>query len=219
MTVKYSGTFGYLLFLVHPPGEALLPRQDIFQLGRMKVRPMLKGKIMFFSLTTFTIVHVLISLVAIASGFVVLGAMLNGRHWSGWTAFFLVTTVMTSVTGFLFPIHGLTPGLVVGVLSMIVLGFALYGLYVKHLAGSWRSAYVVNSVVALYFNFFVLIAQSFQKIPLLKALAPTQSEPPFAIAQVVALVAFIVLGSLALKKFRNAAPQSVTEPQVVAAIS
>jgi hypothetical protein len=174
---------------------------------------------MFFSLTTFTILHVLISLAAIVAGFVVVGAMLNGRHRSGWTAFFLATTVLTSVTGFMFPIHGLTPGLVVGVLSLIVLGFAIYGLYSKHLAGSWRSAYVVNSVVALYFNFFVLIAQSFQKIPALKALAPTQSEPPFAIAQLVALVAFVVLGTLAVKNFRGVGHQTRQSLKVVPAVS
>ena len=172
---------------------------------------------MFFSLTTFTVVHVLISLAAIVAGFVVLGAMIKGQHWSGWTAFFLATTVLTSVTGFMFPIHGLTPGLVVGAISMVVLGFAIYGLYSKHLAGSWKTAYVVNSVVALYFNFFVLIAQSFQKIPALKALAPTQSEPPFAVAQLVALVAFVVLGTLAVKNFRGVGQQHSLK--VVPAIS
>lgn len=169
------------------------------------------------NLTTFTVVHVLISLVAIFSGFVVLGAMLNGRHWSGWTAFFLTTTVLTSVTGFGFPIHGVTPGLVVGVLSLVVLSFAIYGLYAKHLTGAWRLAYVVNSVVALYFNFFVLIAQSFQKIPALKALAPTQSEPPFAIAQLVALVAFIALGTLAAQRYRGVSQRSF--PRVAAVAS
>jgi uncharacterized membrane protein SirB2 len=173
---------------------------------------------MFFSLATFTVVHVLISLAAIVAGFVVLGAMIKGQHWRGWTAFFLATTVLTSVTGFMFPIHGLTPGLVVGALSMVVLGFAVYGLYLKHLAGSWKTAYVVNSVVALYFNFFVLIAQSFQKIPALKALAPTQSEPPFAVAQLVTLVAFVVLGTLAVKNFRGVGQQTRSSLKVVPAI-
>lgn len=158
---------------------------------------------MFFSLATFTVVHVAISLAAIVSGFVVLFDMLKGRHRDGWVAFFLTTTVLTSVTGFGFPIHGLTPGHVVGVLSLIVLAFAIYGLYVKHLSGSWRTAYVVNSVVALYFNFFVLIAQSFQKIAFLKALAPTQSEAPFAVAQLAALIAFAVLGTMAAIRFRG----------------
>lgn len=170
---------------------------------------------MFFSLATFTVVHVAISLAAIVSGFVVLFDMLRGRQRDGWTAFFLTTTVLTSVMGFGFPIHGLTPGHVVGVLSLIVLAFAIYGLYVKHLSGTWRAAYVVNSVVALYFNFFVLIAQSFQKIGFLKALAPTQSEAPFAIAQLAALVAFTVLGALAVVRFRGVALRSTAKPASV----
>ena len=159
---------------------------------------------MFFSLTTFTVVHVLISLAAIVAGFVVLGAMIKGQHWSGWTAFFLATTVLTSVTGFMFPIHGFTPALGVGGISLAILAIALLALYSKHLAGAWRWIYVATAVTALWFNVFVLIAQSFQKVSALRALAPTQSEPPFLIVQGVALAAFLVLGIRAALRFRPA---------------
>ncbi|HEY2157705.1 MAG TPA: hypothetical protein VGH33_18895 [Isosphaeraceae bacterium] len=154
-------------------------------------------------LTILTNVHVAISLVAIASGFVVLFGMLTGKRLDGWTAFFLATTVATSVTGFFFPIHGVTPGIVIGIISLAVLAVAIYARYARHLAGAWRRVYVITATVALYLNVFVLIVQSFQKVPALKALAPTQSEPPFVVAQVVALVAFVVLGSLAAIRFRD----------------
>jgi len=162
------------------------------------------------SLETFTVFHVVISLIAIASGFVVVFGMIAGKRLDMLTALFLITTVATSVTGFMFPNHQITPGIVLGILSMIVLIVALIARYGRQMAGAWRSTYVVTSVIALYFNFFVLIAQSFMKVPALKALAPTQHEPPFAIAQISALVLFIVLGILAVKKFRvaSAAGQS-----------
>lgn len=155
-------------------------------------------------LTILTNVHVAISLAAIASGFVVLFGMLAGKRLDGWTAFFLATTVATSVTGFFFPIHGVTPGIVIGIISLVVLAVAIYARYARHLAGAWRRVYVITATIALYLNVFVLIVQSFQKVPALKAMAPTQSEPPFVIAQVVALVAFLVLGSLAAIRFRDA---------------
>ncbi len=154
-------------------------------------------------LTIYTNVHVAISLVAIASGFIVLFGLLAGRRLDGWTAFFLATTVATSVTGFGFPIHGFTPGLGIGVVSLLVLAVAIYARYARHLAGVWRRVYVGGAVIALYLNFLVLIVQSFQKVPPLKALAPTQSEPPFVLAQLVALAAFIALGILAATRFRE----------------
>ncbi|MGP0067537.1 MAG: hypothetical protein ACLQGP_28575 [Isosphaeraceae bacterium] len=154
-------------------------------------------------LKTFTAIHVIISLLAIASGLVVVFGLIARKRLDSLTAFFLVTTIATSVTGFGFPIHGVTPGIVLGVISLVVLAIAVYARYVGHLAGRWRLVYVVTAVVALYLNVFVLIAQSFQKVPVLNALAPTGSEPPFAIAQAVALAAFIALGILGGKRFRT----------------
>jgi hypothetical protein len=158
---------------------------------------------MFSDMSTFTLVHVAISLVALVTGFIVLFGLISGRRLDAWTAIFLATTVATSVTGFGFPIHGFTPGIGVGIVSLLVLAVAIYARYARHLAGIWRRVYVISAVAALYFNFFVLIVQSFQKVPALKALAPTQTELPFALAQIVALVAFLVLGFLASTRFRE----------------
>ena len=158
------------------------------------------------SIYDFTLLHVAITLVAIASGLVVLFGMLGAHGMPGWTALFLVTTILTSVTGFMFPIQGFTPALGVGVISMVVLATALLALYGRHLAGAWRWIYVATTVTALWFNVFVLIVQSFQKISALHALAPTQSEPPFLIAQGVVLAAFLVLGIMAASRFRPATP-------------
>ena len=157
------------------------------------------------SIQTFTLIHVIVSLLAIASGILVLIGMLRSNRMPGWTAFFLLTTVLTSVTGFLFPIKGFTPALGTGVVSMVLLGLAMYGLYSKNLSGAWRWIYVATAVASLYLNVLVLIVQSFQKIPAIKPLAPTQSEPPFLIAQVIALFVFVVLGTLAAMRFRPAA--------------
>ena len=151
---------------------------------------------------TFTKVHVVISLIGIASGLIVLFGMLAAQRFDRWTALFLLSTVATSVTGFLFPFHGVTPGIVVGIISVVVLGIAIFARYPQHLSGSWRWIYVVSAVVALYLNVFVLIAQLFQKVPQLKELAPTQSEPPFAIAQLGVLLLFVLLGIVARIKFR-----------------
>jgi hypothetical protein len=130
--------------------------------------------------------------------------MLGAHRLPAWTALFLVTTILTSVTGFMFPIHGFTPALGTGAVSMLVLAVALIALYAKHLVGSWRWIYVVAAVAALYFNVLVLIVQSFQKVPTLNTLAPTQSEPPFLIAQGVALMAFLFLGIAAVFRFSPA---------------
>lgn len=122
------------------------------------------------------------------------------------TAFFLITTVLTSATGFLFPFVKLLPSHILAALSLIVLAIAIYALYSRKLAGRWRATHVATAIIAQYFNVFVLIVQAFQKLPPLKALAPTQTEPPFAIVQAMNLVAFLVLGYLATKRFQ---PDSV----------
>jgi hypothetical protein len=159
---------------------------------------------MIWGLTTssLTAVHVALSLVGIGSGLIVLFGLLAGRWLKGWNALFLATTVATSVTGFGFPSEHLLPSHIVGIISLVVLAVALAALYVGHLAGAWRQIYVVSAVVALYLNVFVLVVQLFLKVPALKAIAPTQKEPPFAIAQIVVLVIFVVLGFLATKRAR-----------------
>jgi len=166
--------------------------------------------ILGMSLATFTQLHVIISLIAIASGIVVLLGMLGARRLPGLTALFLITTVLTSVTGFMFDtpadaprvVGSLDPAKVIGLISLVFLALAIVALYTYKLAGAWRGTYVVCAIVALYFNCFVLVVQSFQKIPFFHALAPTQKEPPFAIAQGVLLILFIGLGVAAFRKFR-----------------
>ena len=157
------------------------------------------------SLSTFTIVHVIISLIAIVTGFIAVFGMLTGDRMASWTAIFLGTTILTSVTGFGFPFDKVLPSHIVGAISLVFLAVAVFALYVKHLTGAWRWIYVVTAIIALWFNVFVLIVQSFMKISVLKALAPTQSEPPFQIAQGAALVLFVVLAILAVRQFRPAA--------------
>src|SRR5256885_1167771 len=117
------------------------------------------------SMKTFTLIHVLISLIGILSGFIVVFGMLAGKRFNGWAALFLATTVATSLTGFFFPFHGLTPAIVVGIISLVVLAVAIYARYTRKLTGAWRETYVITALLALYFNVFVLIVQSFQKIP------------------------------------------------------
>jgi len=160
---------------------------------------------MILGMTTFTFVHVVISLAGILSGLVVLFGLIAGKRLDGWTALFLITTVATSVTGFMFPFHKLLPSHVVGVISLVVLAIAIYARYSRHLAGGWRRTYVISSVIALYLNVFVLIVQLFEKVPALNAMAPTQSEPPFKITQIVVLAIFVVLGIFAAKGFRERA--------------
>jgi hypothetical protein len=159
--------------------------------------------ILGMSTATYTFLHVLISLLGIGSGFIVLIGMIERKRLNGWTAFFLVTTVATSVTGFGFPIAHLSPGLVVGALSLVVLAIAIAARYARQLAGGWRATYVVSSAIALYLNVFVLVVQSFEKVPALKALAPTQKEPPFLVAQVAVMALFVVLTIFAVKRFRE----------------
>jgi len=160
---------------------------------------------MIFGMTLLTFVHVLLSLIGIGSGFVVLFGLLASRRLNGWTALFLVTTVLTSVTGFLFPFHRFLPSHGVGVISLIVLAVAIFARYTRQLAGAWRRSYVICAMTALYLNVFVLAVQLFEKVPALKAMAPTQSEPPFKIAQLALLALFIVLTVLSAVKFRDTA--------------
>ncbi len=152
--------------------------------------------------STFTLVHVLISLAGIGSGFIVVYGLLSGKRLDGWTAIFLATTVLTSGTGFLFPVEHLLPSHVVGIISLVVLAVAILARYARHLAGAWRWIYVVCAMVALYLNCFVAVVQSFLKVSALHSLAPTQKEPPFLVVQLAVMVIFIVLGALAVKKFR-----------------
>jgi hypothetical protein len=161
---------------------------------------------MVMSLAAFTALHVAISLVGIASGFVVLFGMIQAKKLPGVTSLFLVTTILTSVTGFMFPYKGFTPAIGVGVLSLIVLSVALVARYPARLRGRWRGVWVVTASLALYLNFFVLIVQSFMKIPSLHALAPTQTEGPFKITQVCVLVLFAILTALAFHRFHWDAP-------------
>jgi len=152
----------------------------------------------------YTIVHVLISLVGIFTGLIVLFGMLAGNRLDIWTKWFLITTVATSVTGFFFPFHGFTPAIALGIMSLIVLALAIFARYPRQLAGHWRWIYVVGAVIALYFNVFVGIVQSFEKIPALKAIAPTQTEQPFKLTQLLVLALFIVFAIAAAIRFRPA---------------
>jgi len=154
------------------------------------------------SLEMFTLIHVLISLAGIASGFIVMYGFFTNRRLDGWTAVFIVTTTLTSVTGFLFPFKTVTPGIKLGIISLVVLALAIATRYLMHL--TWRKTYVIAACCALYFNVFVLVVQSFEKVPPLRAVAPTQTEPPFAVVQIVVLLLFVVATVFAVKRFRIA---------------
>ena len=158
--------------------------------------------ILGMSVGAFTLFHVIITLVAIGSGLIVVGGMFASHKLPGTTAIFLLTTALTSITGFLFPIHGFTPALGVGILACLILLVALFALYKEHLAGAWRWVYVIAAIASLYLNVFVLVAQSFMKVSALNVLAPTQSEPPFAITQAAVLAIFILITLIAAVKFR-----------------
>jgi hypothetical protein len=152
-------------------------------------------------LQIFTLVHVAISLIGILTGIIVAFGMLSAKRLDGMTAVFLATTVLTSVTGYFFPYHGFKPSYAVGAISLVVLAIAIYARYSRHMAGGWRRTYVITAMIALYLNCFVLVAQGFMKVPALNALAPTGSEPPFLIAQIIVMLIFIVWTVLAVKKF------------------
>lgn len=175
------------------------------------------------AVTALTIVHVVISLAGLASGFVVLWGLLARRRLDRWTTLFLATTIATSASGFLFPVDRVTPGHVLGVISLVALAVALFARYGRQLAGGWRAAFVVSAVLAQYLNFFVLIVQLFMKMPALNSLAPTLPEAPFVTVQIVTLAAFVAIGVFAVLRFRNDAqgvadqakhPASVNEPSV-----
>ena len=156
------------------------------------------------SLEHFTLLHVVISLAGIMSGFVVTYGLLGGKRLDLWTAFFLVTTILTSATGYLFQFHELLPSHIVGAISLLILPLAVFARYVRRLAGSWRRTYVLSAMIALYLNVFVLIVQVFLKIPALKEIAPTGTEAPFKLAQLLVLAVFVLLAVLADRKFRPA---------------
>ena len=157
---------------------------------------------MILGMTTFTAVHVLLSLIGILSGLVVLLGLLSANPMNGLTLLFLATTVATSVTGFFFPFHGFTPALGVGILSILILVATIAARYGFNLAGAWRWIYVIGAVAALYLNSFVLVVQSFLKIPVLHAMAPTGSELSFVVAQGIVLIFYLVTGLLAVRRFR-----------------
>lgn len=166
------------------------------------VREIYAGGKMIFGLEGFTLFHVALSLVGIAAGFVVVGGFLSNERLDGATHVFLAATVATNVTGFGFPFVQLLPSHIVALISLAVLAVAVYARYVAQLSGAWRGIYVVSATLALYLNVFVLIVQTFLKNPALSALAPTQSEPPFAATQGAALVLFVLLGIASLRRFR-----------------
>ncbi len=160
--------------------------------------------ILGMSLRTFTYLHVYISLIAIGAGLIVVYGMIAAKRLPLLTSTFLITTALTSLTGFLFPFKGVTPGIVVGILSLIVLVLAVIARRRSAASGAWRGTYVISAILALYFNIFVLIVQSFEKIPALHELAPTQSEIPFKLAQLATLIVIIALTTAAFKKYRPA---------------
>lgn len=156
------------------------------------------------SLATFTLVHVIISLIGIVSGIIVMFGMLGARRMPGLTAIFLLTTILTSATGFLFPFTKILPSHIISALSLVLLAIACIALYGMKLSGAWRWIYALTALVSLYFNVFVLIIQSFLKIPVLHALAPSvpPSEPPFAAVQGIVLLFFVIVIVGAIRRFR-----------------
>jgi hypothetical protein len=158
--------------------------------------------ILGLSTSAFTLLHVLISLAGIGTGLIVMYGFLNAKRLDGWTAIFLTTTVLTSVTGFFFPIEHLLPSHKVGILSLGILAIAIPARYGFRMRGVWRAVYVVGSALALYLNCFVAVVQAFLKVPPLKAMAPTQKEPPFLVAQLFVLVIFVGLTIVAARRFR-----------------
>ena len=151
---------------------------------------------------TLTVIHVVLSLLGILSGLVVVFGLLTAKRLDRWTALFLLSTFATSLTGFLFPFHGFTPAIIVGILSLVLLAGAIVARYGRGLIGPWRWVYVLTAMIALYLNVFVLIVQLFQNVSWLKELAPTQTEPAFLVAQLCALLIFVVLTITATIKFR-----------------
>jgi hypothetical protein len=168
--------------------------------------------ILGMSIPTFTLLHVILSLIGIASGLVAILAMTRSRLLPGWTLVFLLMTILTSVTGYFFPVDKILPSHIVGAISLAVLAVAVVALYRYNATGNGRWIYAVSAVISLYLNVFVLVVQGFLKIAPLKALAPTQSEPPFVIAQSVAFLAFIVIGYFAVRRFHPEVAQHKLRP-------
>ena len=153
-------------------------------------------------LQIYTVIHTLISLVAIFTGLVVVVGILGGKRLDGWTKWFLITAVATTITGFFFPFHGFTPAIGLGIISLPFLALTIFARYAKRLAGPWRWIYVIGAVICLYFNLFVAVVQTFEKIPALHAMAPTQTEPPFKLTQLVVLLVSVLLAIVAAIRFR-----------------
>lgn len=154
-------------------------------------------------LQIYTIIHTLISLIAIFTSVIVLFGMLAGKRLDGWTKWFLTTAVLTTVTGFFFPFHGFTPAIGLGIISLPFLALTIFARYSGHLAGAWRWIYVIGAVICLYFNLFVLVVQLFEKVPALHAIAPTQTESPFKLTQLAVLVVSTLLAIVAVIRFRS----------------
>jgi hypothetical protein len=161
--------------------------------------------ILGLTLTTFTLLHTVVSVVGIITGLVVAGGLAAGKRFDGLALVFLVTTIATSVTGFGFPFVKLLPSHAVGIVSLIVLAVIIVAQYVMHFAGVWRPTYAAGIVFATYLNTFVLVTQLFRRLPALIVSAPTQSEPPFLLTQGLTLALFAWLGVAAVKGF-GAAP-------------
>ena len=168
--------------------------------------------ILGMSTSAFTLFHVVVSLIAIVTGIIVAVTMLGSKTANSWTAIFLATTALTSITGFLFPRDQVLPSHIVGAISLLVLIIAIAALYGYRLARSWRWIYVVSALAALYLNVFVLVAQAFMKVPILNALAPTPSDPGFIVAQLIVLALFVALGIRAVRRFHPEAHASALRP-------
>jgi hypothetical protein len=165
--------------------------------------------ILGMSLATFVLVHVVISLIGIVAGIIVMFGMLGSKRMPGLTAIFLLFTILTSASGFLIPpllSEKLLPSHMIGILSLVLLAIACIALYVMKLSGPWRWIYVLTALLSLYFNVFVLVIQSFLKVPALTALAPGNppSGPVFAVVQGIVLVFFVLMIIGAWRRFRPA---------------
>jgi hypothetical protein len=165
-------------------------------------------------ITTLTLVHTVISIVAIATGLVVVGGLIAGVRIDGWTGIFLVTTALTSITGFFFPFTQLLPSHKVGIISLIILPFVIAARYWKHVVGPWRGTYVIGTVLVLYLNFLVLLDQLFRRIPALLVAAPKQTEQPYVLTQLLVLALFLWLGYAAFRRFRPEAVVSARKASV-----
>jgi len=159
-----------------------------------------------FDFGTLTLVHVALSIVGIVAGLVLVGGLMAGTRLDGWLGLFLATTALTNATGFLFPFQAVLPSHIVGLISLLILPVPVIARYGRQLAGPWRRAFVVSSVVVLYFNVLVLMVQLFQKVPGLIVIAPTQKAPAFVVTQLLVVVMFAALGRAAVRGFGGSGP-------------